>query len=889
MKEYFDSSEHKKFDEYKVFKAENYYKPENMIVKKEYLNKVNESLDEKTTQEKDKVVIKDNNKPKLVQKVKKTESKVIKDEITRSSPVKLTQKIIETASSMVGQIAATVACAVGVVALCTTVLTSKASMKVIDIDTGPDYVSYKVDVQDLDEELDYFIRIDNENYSYDFKVDSAGENEGFLSGLKPYSEYQLSLITIDDDIGLVVYSSKSFHTLKASSPTSLINYDYDVGEGSDGIVVNYSAYISDPKNTGKDYYLEVLWEDEVIMEDREVFESYISGSFSIPNDIDITINVYATVYDEIELIGTKTIHIYKEIEEPIIIDEFEEPVYKFSDDYLSCTATRLCINDDTKTITENVLTTYSVYIEPTTTTTGIGRYTAIFESDVFTTQYIDITLPMLIDLNNYNISEAYAIQNDGYVFYLKLNEYNPEVSYEVLFYTLEGDLLEKADFESDTLEVRVDELNINNIKLELSLSCKDKEDIRELDLMSTLGFSATFSDIVYSETHNAFIVNYEIESLYSEVTETFVSLNTGEDFVSLDTDNGGVIYINPISETFTLDVSVIFETQYGESYIDITSQTYNKSYSVELTEVSYIVDYETRYLVLKPIIYAPYSSELKISINNGGDVLESQIDPELNAYPDGYYVYIVNDLEDSEVEYFLELDEDILLTNSLTLNLEMESPTNVQAYYANPYDCAKTYNSDGTVNIYIPTDLTISEILSGDNPTSTSDYFLRVRIRTMNGYAKFMDITSGNLVFESVPEDEYMLTYYVFEMVDGINYCMDAVSNSGSIYPLENTAQAFSTGDAINIYISSESDLSSITNCRLIYSDNTSLDVTGEYNTEDNVYIISIPDEKEPVMVQFTYTNSEGDVFYWSDSEFTSRGYTKIGSDTCVITLSISV
>ena len=75
-----------------------------------------------------------------------------------------------------------------------------------------------------------------------------------------------------------------------------------------------------------------------------------------------------------------------------------EPTYEWvgnDEDGYEVTATAICENDPTHKVTETVTATYAVVTEPTTDEEGLGRYTATFTKEPFTTQTKDVTLPMI--------------------------------------------------------------------------------------------------------------------------------------------------------------------------------------------------------------------------------------------------------------------------------------------------------------------------------------------------------------------------------------------------------------------------------------------------------------------------------------------------------------
>lgn len=70
-----------------------------------------------------------------------------------------------------------------------------------------------------------------------------------------------------------------------------------------------------------------------------------------------------------------------------------DPTYVWSEDYSSCTATAVCLNDATHIETETVNSTYEVVTEATMEKEGKGVYTATFTNEDFELQTNDVTLP----------------------------------------------------------------------------------------------------------------------------------------------------------------------------------------------------------------------------------------------------------------------------------------------------------------------------------------------------------------------------------------------------------------------------------------------------------------------------------------------------------------
>ena len=73
--------------------------------------------------------------------------------------------------------------------------------------------------------------------------------------------------------------------------------------------------------------------------------------------------------------------------------EWGTPTYTWSDDYSSCTATRVCKNDPNHIESETADSAYTVTLSPTCDEEGTGVYDAAFENEAFEVQSHEVTLP----------------------------------------------------------------------------------------------------------------------------------------------------------------------------------------------------------------------------------------------------------------------------------------------------------------------------------------------------------------------------------------------------------------------------------------------------------------------------------------------------------------
>lgn len=79
-----------------------------------------------------------------------------------------------------------------------------------------------------------------------------------------------------------------------------------------------------------------------------------------------------------------------------------DPTYVWTGDYSTCTATSICTLDATHVQEEESRASYKVITAATETEEGLGRYTAIFTKEPFTTQTKDVTIPVVGPVNSFD-------------------------------------------------------------------------------------------------------------------------------------------------------------------------------------------------------------------------------------------------------------------------------------------------------------------------------------------------------------------------------------------------------------------------------------------------------------------------------------------------------
>ena len=80
---------------------------------------------------------------------------------------------------------------------------------------------------------------------------------------------------------------------------------------------------------------------------------------------------------------------------PKHVHNWGNPTYVWSSDYSSCTASRVCLDDETHVESETASSSYSIVTPAQCETDGLGRYTVSFENAAFTSQSYDESIEHL--------------------------------------------------------------------------------------------------------------------------------------------------------------------------------------------------------------------------------------------------------------------------------------------------------------------------------------------------------------------------------------------------------------------------------------------------------------------------------------------------------------
>lgn len=119
-----------------------------------------------------------------------------------------------------------------------------------------------------------------------------------------------------------------------------------------------------------------------------------------------------------------------------------DPTYVWAGDYSTCTATSICTLDATHVQEEESRASYKVITADTETEEGLGRYTATFTKEPFTTQTKDVTIPVVGPVNSFDKAINSIKTNHNYSAHLNnqwANETEPFADFN--FYNIDDNAM----------------------------------------------------------------------------------------------------------------------------------------------------------------------------------------------------------------------------------------------------------------------------------------------------------------------------------------------------------------------------------------------------------------------------------------------------------------
>ena len=548
---------------------------------------------------------------------------------------KLIQKVTEATSSFMGGIAATAVVAVSSVILFTNILVKEPIIELIDIIAGQDYVTYNLLLDDISDNMDYYTIISNDFESYEYEL-IEGENLNTISNLKLNTEYNLSVIGINNDNKEEIkYFNTTFST-KSYEYTATFNQ-----LSSDEVVIEYGI---DSNilifNTNFNNYGDDSLKYRIILKDPETSEKYIyDGSEEIALiDVPSNLTVFNISYELYGIYnGAQKVFETINVNDPLVISIISSDITDLTLTDINKYQLSLLINSDfveeeiynsvNLLITYDDLTTNNIVIEDVLVNEKMN-----FE--VLVPSYCkSFNIDYTIDLLGANGNNPRTITSS--------KEFTLENSYELIEMQVETQdysitrFLFKYHFIDENTTLAVKNAATGNVVM-----LYEGEDSIQIELNASTNvqeYTYYLSNINGEAIGKENAVSFEIQDVKGDYN--FQYINPGDAIVTFNDDDTMNIYLD-----------TVFETEDSSIYYIVRYTNYNDGtvYNIKYTEsVAYLEDvpfsnYGIEYFVFKTVNGLEYQLQ-NIAVSGGIEitldgVLQSTSGTDNNGNP---YVFIM--------------------------------------------------------------------------------------------------------------------------------------------------------------------------------------------------------------------------------------------------------
>lgn len=524
---------------------------------------------------------------------------------------KLIQKVTEATSSFMGGIAATAVVAVSSVILFTNILVKEPIIELIDIIVGQDYVTYNLLLDDISDNMDYYTIISNDFESYEYEL-VEGENLNTISNLKVNTEYNLSVIGINNKEEIKYFNTKfSTQSYEYTATFNQLSPDEVVIEyGIDSNILIFNTNFNNYGDDSLNY--------RIILKDPETSEKYIyDGSEEIALiDVPSNITVFNISYELYGIYnGAQKVFETINVNEPLVISIISSDITDLTLTDINKYQLSLLINSDFEEeeiynsvnllITYDDLTTNNIVIEDVLVNEKMN-----FE--VLVPSYCkSFNIDYTIDLLGANGNNPRTITSS--------KEFTLENSYELIETQVETQedysitrFLFKYHFIDENITIAVKDVTSGNVVM-----LYEGEDSIQIELNASTNvqeytyYLSNINGEAIGEENN---VSFEIQDVKGDYN--FQYINPGDAIVTFNDDDTMNIYLN-----------TVFETEDSSIYYVVRYTNYNDGtvYNIKYTEsVAYLEDvpfsnYGIEYFVFKTVNGLEYQLQ-NIAVSGGIEI-----------------------------------------------------------------------------------------------------------------------------------------------------------------------------------------------------------------------------------------------------------------------------
>ena len=763
-------------------------------------------------------------------------------------------------------------------------------------ETGANYIKYEIDVTELSENMDYYIKVSNPSFSVEYPIIESGLQKQIVPDLKPYRNYEVSVISKEPTLGDIVYHTTTVSTSVLPKPVAVFeftpNFDHILGKYD----LEYETYISDYYNNSNNVYLQVYVGNKLIVDDHDLPENhFFRGTIkNITNSGAISAIVYGDYTDGKDWYYDSEIGKYGY--EPDIPEGFE-----FRNDYRSLyTFDDNCFYksfDSVNGTTLNVKTNFEAADEDDSYRIDILNNDEIIDSIVSTEKEVSFKIQPYI--KNVDIKFTPLKNTDGGLVEFEASlvkgvDIDPNIFEKKEFrmydggYYFEAVCTNTTSFENEfdltiTLNNKDGSKTVENQKFTevASVEGSQEGDVESYDILITYG------DLIIEKIH---IINEECFTLSSDfdidddgsvlvpfevvlpegaIFKSFTSYLNNNEVTFKDTT--GTLKFDKL-DTNTVSISGYLEYEYNGISFERNIYIENFDLGVDL-RVSYYAPHllsSYQYMDLK---FEAYIKDKLVNFNFDPAFYNS--DDEEMSFSPNEDIYRVS-FDGNEIKYDLSSDgfeiDSLDLTNFDSDVCNSSNPDydiNFEKYTINnPVNYFKTINEDGTVNYYFDTNFT-------DTSTNSSyEHQYRIRYSYLNSnnerIYKYTDNTTAKTIkLENIKDLDYKFECQMFyhDLTYGFDYGIKV--NESQYIPCELI-------ESSSVFTANSISLANLRKDREYY---TVIDFAVSYGLLDTSKEIEVLYKNNKILIPFKNETDEGVesnssyYAYYYDNEDSSLGY----------------
>ena len=245
-----------------------------------------------------------------------------------------------TAASIAGSLTVVAAAIVTIVVVAANIIKAAPNIVLSYFLAGTNYIQYVFNIDELDPETEYVIRLSTTDYKYQYDLrrdlTEDGKVEGLITGLTPHWSYKLQILAADMTVD-IPYFTHEFITDSERAPTCVTEFTPNIDYDNKLYNIDYSVFISDAYKTSTNHTVEFYIGNELLKADSNInADGFIKGTLQkLPNSVNVIIKVKTLYYGEEEIeLASETFNVIYPVE-IITSDAYmatfsEDPSYEMS-------------------------------------------------------------------------------------------------------------------------------------------------------------------------------------------------------------------------------------------------------------------------------------------------------------------------------------------------------------------------------------------------------------------------------------------------------------------------------------------------------------------------------------------------------------------------------